>query len=58
MKYHKHTIKVVKEDLGYDDERLNKVYEVYDEDGNYVNVAWTLGSAKDYIDSGYDDTYL
>ena len=57
MKYHGHIIKKVYEDLGYTEKKMNYVYEIY-KDGNYINVAWSLGSAKDFIDSGYDQTYL
>ena len=59
MKYHDHEIIVKKEDLGYsgDEDFLNKVYEIY-KNGEYKGVAWSLGTAKDYIDSGYDQRYL
>lgn len=59
MKYHGHEIKVVKEDLGYygKDDYLNKTYQIYKE-GEYIQVAWTLNSAKNYIDSGYNDKFL
>lgn len=58
MKYHKHEIKIVPSDLGELNERDNKLYEIYDQDGQYINTALTLSTAKDYIDSGYDDTFL
>lgn len=58
MKYHKHTIVKVREDLGEEDERKNCVYEIYDESGKYINVALTIPSAKDFIDSGYNENYL
>ena len=60
MKYHKHIIKKVREDLGYSgkEDYLNYIYEIYDENGNWINNAWSLSSAKEYIDSGYDDNYL
>ena len=57
MKYHKHTIKVVKADLGEDREQDNKVYEVW-KDGKYIEVCWTLANAKEFIDSGYDRNIL
>ena len=59
MKYHGHEIKPKVEDLGYsgEDKNLNKVYEIY-KDGEYINVAWSISTAKDYIDSGYDQRYL
>ena len=58
MKYHKHIIKPVKEDLGFEDDKDNKVYEVYDPDGKYLNTCITLSNAKEWIDSGYDDNLL
>jgi hypothetical protein len=58
MKYHKHTIKKVYEDLGEMDDRLNYIYEIYNEKGEHINDALTLDSAKEYIDSDYDDNYL
>lgn len=58
MKYHKHEIKKVKEDLGEDDDRLNYVYEIYNEKGEFLINALTLSTAKEYIDSGYDERYL
>ena len=57
MKYHKHEIRPEREDLGYDDDRMNKVYRIY-KDGEYVNEAWTLSTAKAFIDSGYDQNLL
>ena len=57
MKYHGHEIKKVPTDLGEDDPKLNFTYEIY-KDGEYVEVALTLNSAKNYIDSGYDDNFL
>ena len=57
MKYHKHEIKKIPTDLGEDDPRLNYTYGIY-KDGVYINTALTLSTAKTYIDSGYNDTYL
>ena len=57
MKYHDHEIKKVPTDLGEDDKRLNYTCEIY-KDGKYINTALTLSTAKTYIDSGYNDTYL
>lgn len=57
MKYHHHEIKKVHEDLGEDNKSLNYVYKIY-KDGKYINEALSLGSAKDYIDSGYNKNYL
>lgn len=58
MKYHKHEIKKVKEDLGEYDDRLNYVYQIYNEKGEFLITALTLSTAKEYIDSGYDERYL
>ena len=59
MKYRKHTIVKTYEDLGgEDDKRLNYVYNIYDANGKWLNVALSLDSAKEYIDSGYDQNYL
>ena len=58
MKYHKHIIKKVYEDLGEWDDRLNYIYEIYNEDGEHLTNALTLNSAKEYIDSDYDENYL
>lgn len=57
MKYHGHEIKKVPTDLGESDPKLNFTYEIY-KDGKYINVALVLSSAKDFIDSGYDQNYL
>ena len=57
MKYHGHEIKKIFTDLGEEDKRLNYTYEIY-KDGEYINTALTLSTAKEYIDSGYNETYL
>lgn len=57
MKYHKCVIKKVPTDLGEDDPRLNYTYKIY-KDGEWLDNALTLSSAKEYIDSGFDDNYL
>lgn len=57
MKYHDHEIRKVPADLGEDDPRKNCVYEIY-KAGEYINTALTLSTAKTYIDSDYNDTYL
>lgn len=57
MKYHGHEIKKVPTDLGEESNRLNCTYEIY-KDGEYINTALTLSTAKTYIDTGYNDTYL
>ena len=57
MKYHGHEIKKVKTDLGENDERKNCIYEIY-KDGVYIQEALTIGTAKEYIDTGYDESYL
>lgn len=58
MKYHKHEIRKIPMDLGEEDERKNCVYEIYDENGKYINVALTIPSAKEFIDSNYNQNYL
>ena len=57
MKYHGHEIIKVPTDLGEEDPRKNFTYEIY-ENCIYINTALTLASAKTYIDSGYNETYL
>lgn len=57
MKYHKYEIIKVPEDLGEEDERLNCVYKIY-KDREYKATALTLGTAKEFIDSGENDIYL
>lgn len=58
IKYHNHKIEKVPVDLGEEDSRLNHEYRIYDSNSAYVGTALTLSTAKDYIDSGYDDNYL
>jgi hypothetical protein len=57
MKYHNHEIKKVPTDLGEDNPRLNFTYEIF-KDGQYINTALTLSTAKSYIDSDYNEWYL
>jgi hypothetical protein len=57
MKYHGHEIIKVSTDLGEEDPRKNFTYEIY-KDTAYINTALTLSTAKTYIDSDYNDTYL
>jgi hypothetical protein len=57
MKYHNHEIKKVPTDLGEENPCLNFTYEIY-KGGEYINTALTLSTAKEYIDSEYNDTYL
>lgn len=57
MKYHKCEIKKVATDLGENEARLNFTYEIY-KDNKYLNTALTLSTAKEYIDSDFDDNYL
>ena len=59
MKYHGCEIKVVLQDLNYsgDEKDMNKTYEIY-KDGEYLNVAWTLSNAKEFIDTDFDIRYL
>ena len=58
MKYHNHIIKKVYTDLGEENDRYNYTYEIYDSTGKYIATALTLSTAKEFIDSGYDDNYL
>lgn len=57
MKYHGHEIIRKASDLGADKQRDNAVYEIY-RDGKYIQVALTVSTAKEYIDSGYNENYL
>ena len=57
MKYHKHEIKKIPEDLGEEDKTKNYVYKIY-KAGKYIQTALTLSTAKEYIDSGYNEIYL
>lgn len=57
MKYHKHEIRKVFTDLGEENPRDNFTYEIYKDDV-YINTALTLSTAKTFIDSGYNETYL
>ena len=57
MKYHGHEIKKVKTDLGEARERDNATFEIY-KDGEYIQTALTISTAKEYIDSGYNENYL
>jgi hypothetical protein len=57
MKYHKHEIVKVQTDLGEDDPRKNFTYEIY-KDGEYIQTALTLSTAKTYIDTDYNESYL
>ena len=57
MKYHGHIIQKVFMDLGEEKPNDNKAYEIY-KDGQFVEIAWTLNNAKEFIDSNYDRRYL
>lgn len=57
MKYHGHEIIKKPTDLGEDNPRLNYTYEIL-KAGKRINVALSLSSAKEYIDSNYDASYL
>lgn len=58
MKYKNHTIQKVYQDLGESKHHLNYIFEIYNASGDYLMSALTLSSAKNYIDSGYDENYL
>lgn len=57
MKYHGHEIKRINTDLGESQKSKNCVFEIYKDD-KYIATALTTSTAKEYIDSGYNDTYL
>ena len=57
MKYHNHEIKKIPTDLGENKAKDNYTYEIY-KDGKYIQTALTVSSAKEYIDSGYNENYL
>lgn len=57
MKYHGHEIKRVPMDLGEEDNRKNCVYEI-SKDGKYIQTALTISTAKEYIDTDYNENYL
>ena len=58
IRYHGHTLIKRREDLGESDKRLNCLYEIYGPDGTYLVTALDFVSAKEYIDSGHNETYL
>lgn len=55
--YKGHEIIRVKTDLGEERECDNCTFEIY-KDGKYIQTALTLGTAKEYISSGYKEIYL
>lgn len=57
MKYHGHEIKKVKTDLGEEREKDNCTFEIF-KDGKYIQTALTISTAKEYIDTGYNENYL
>ena len=57
MKYHGYEIKKTPADLGENDERLNYIYRIT-KDGEFKANALTLSTAKEYIDSGENESYL
>lgn len=57
MKYHSHEIKKTPTYLGEENPRKNFTYEIF-KDGEYIQTALTLSTAKTYIDNDYDETYL
>lgn len=57
MKYHGHEIIRIPMDLGEEEASKNCVYEIR-KDGEYIQTALTLSTAKEYIDHDYDETYL
>lgn len=57
MKYHGHEIIKQRQDLGENDNNKNCVY-IIKKDGEYLQTALTVSSAKEYIDTGYNENYL
>lgn len=57
MKYHDHEIRIVPADLGEEDPKDNRIYEIR-KDGEKIAEALTLSTAKTFIDNGYDQRYL
>lgn len=57
MKYHNHEIKRISADLGEEQKSKNCVFEIY-KDNKYIAMALTVSTAKEYIDSGYNEIYL
>lgn len=57
MKYHGHEIKRIQADLGEDRPSKNCLYEIY-KDNRRIAIALTVSTAKEYIDSGYNEIYL
>lgn len=57
MKYHKHEIKRINTDLGESQKAKNCVFQIL-KNGEYIATALTVSTAKEYIDSGYNDNYL
>lgn len=57
MKYHGYLITKHYEDLGEDNPNLNYLYTIT-KDGEFKAEAINLSSAKTYIDSGENESYL
>ena len=57
MKYHNHYIIKVRSD-DYEDNDIKWYYQIYDSNRNYITDAVSRGSAKSFIDTGYDYNYL
>lgn len=60
MKYHNHIIQKIYAPLLVDKEMQKDqcYYAIQDKDGKFLANTICLSSAKDYIDSGYNETYL
>lgn len=52
MKYHKHNLKKISADLGYDDPKENYLWEIYNEDGELIGTEPCLNAAKEVADYG------
>ena len=57
MKYHGHEIIKTPTDLGEENPRKNFTYEIF-KNGKYINTALTISTAKTFIDTDYNETYL
>lgn len=58
MKYHQHTLKKISVDLGYDDEKENYLWNIYDENGELIGTEPCLNAAKEVVDYGEAVSYL
>ena len=52
MKYHKHILKKISADLGYDNPKENYLWEIYNESGELIGTEPCLNAAKQVADYG------